>query len=290
MKYVLISLLALAACTAANAQAGKPAYVLYDGNGRQVQYEKMVADLASADVVMIGEHHNNPISHWLEYEITASIHEIRQGMVVLGAEMFEADTQLMLDEYVSGMISTTRFEADSRLWHNYSTDYEPLVAFARENGLRFVATNIPRRYADMVNKGGGLHVLDALSDEAKGYMAPRPMPLKPDSVMLAEGSIMSMMSKDPLAIAKAQAVKDATMAYFITRNMEDGKVFIHYNGSYHSDFHDGILHFLNIYKPGLTIKTVSTVLQDEPVPFDTEAYGGVADYVICVPVTMTKTY
>lgn len=274
----------------ASAQSGKPAYVLYDGEGNSASYDEMIKDFKKADVVFLGEFHNDPISHWMEYEITNSLFDAKKGKLVLGAEMFEADTQLMLDEYVGDIISTNRFEADCRLWHNYDTDYEPLVAFARENKLPFVATNIPRRYADLVNRSGGTEVLETLSDEAKRYMAPLPMPMKPDSILLATGGIMSLISENPLAIAKAQAVKDATMAWMIAQNLKKGTLFVHYNGSYHSDFNDGIIYFLRQYVPGIKVKTFSTVKQDEIDEFDTETYGGIADYVICVPYTMTRTY
>jgi uncharacterized iron-regulated protein len=30
----------------------------------------------------------------------------------------------------------------TQLWSNYQTDYRPLVDFAKENNLRFIATNI----------------------------------------------------------------------------------------------------------------------------------------------------
>ncbi|MDL2319752.1 ChaN family lipoprotein [Alistipes sp. OttesenSCG-928-B03] len=269
---------------------GKPAYLLYDGNGNPVTYDRMIGDLAGADVAFLGEFHNDPISHWLEAEITRSLFEAKQGRVVLGAEMFEADMQVILDEYVQRVISDTRFEADCRLWHNYSTDYEPLVSFAREHGLPFVATNIPRRYAEMVNKSGGVEVLETLSGQAKAWMAPLPMPLKPDSVMLSEGSIMSLFSDAPLSIAKAQAVKDATMGWMISRNLAEGSVFIHYNGSYHSNFDDGIIYFLRLYAPKVKVKTVSVVKQEDITGLDMESYAGIADYVICVPETMTLSY
>lgn len=290
MKRTIIAILAVMAYTCAAAQSGKPAYVLYDGSGKPATYEQMIKDFSKADVVFIGEYHNDPIAHWMEIEITTSLYEAKKGKLVLGAEMFEADTQLMVDEYVGGVISTSRFEADCRLWHNYSTDYEPLVSFAQENELPFIATNIPRRYAELVNRSGGADVLETLSDEAKSYMAPLPMPFKSDSLMLSEGGIMSVLSDNPLAIAKAQAVKDATMAWRISQNMKKGTVFIHYNGSFHSDFNDGIIYFLEQYSPGVKIKTFSTVKQEDIMEFDKEAYEGIADYVICVPYTMTRTY
>ena len=53
-----------------------------------------------------------------------------------------------------GFISEKNFEKEARLWPNYKTDYKPLVSFAKDNNLSFVATNIPRRYASAVFKNG----------------------------------------------------------------------------------------------------------------------------------------
>lgn len=274
----------------ARSQTDKPAYQLYSPNGKTVSYKSMINDFASADVVFIGEFHNNPISHWMELEITRSLYEKENGKIVLGAEMFESDTQLMLTEYVDSLIATARFEADMRLWKNYITDYKPLVEFARKKKIPFVATNIPRRYADVVNKSGGELALNTFSDEARRYIAPLPVPFKADSVMLREISGAGMMgSKNPLSIAKAQAVKDATMAWFIAQNAGKGNLFVHFNGSFHSDNRNGILYFLNIYHPKLKVKTLTTVEQNEVDELD-KSFKNKADYILCVPATMTKTY
>ena len=47
-------------------------------------------------MVLFGELHNNPISHWLQLELTEDLHAARGADLVLGAEMFEADNQLLL--------------------------------------------------------------------------------------------------------------------------------------------------------------------------------------------------
>jgi hypothetical protein len=59
----------------------------------------------------------------------------------------------------------------TQLWSNYQTDYRPLVDFAKENNLRFIATNIPRRYASMINKMG-IKALKELSPEALALIGP----------------------------------------------------------------------------------------------------------------------
>ena len=84
----------------------------------------MLKDLRGQEVVLIGELHNNPISHWLELEITQALAEQRQ--LVLGAEMFERDIQLALTNYLQGKITAKGLDSSARLWKNYKTDYAPL--------------------------------------------------------------------------------------------------------------------------------------------------------------------
>ena len=117
----------------------KPAYVLYNAKGKKVAYEKMLKDLRGQDVVLIGELHNNPISHWLELEITQALAEQRQ--LVLGAEMFERDNQLALTNYLQGKITAKGLDSSARLWKNYKTDYAPLVNFAKEKNQPVIAPN-----------------------------------------------------------------------------------------------------------------------------------------------------
>ena len=269
-------------------KSDNPAYLIFNSKGKVVSYKKMIEDFLDADVVFFGEFHNNPISHWLEYEVTKSIYENNSGKIVMGAEMFEADNQMIVDEFLTGKITSKRFEIECKLWDNYSTDYEPLMCFARDSGVHFVATNIPRRYADMVYRKGEKALKD-ISDEAQRYIAPFPIEFEPDSVLQTKVGIMAMMGKNTVGIAKAQAMKDATMAYFISKNLKKGSIFIHYNGTFHSDGKEGIIKYLNKYKPGLKIKTISTVQQDNISKLDSTCYN-LADYIICIPYSMTRTY
>jgi len=112
----------------------------------------MIRSVQGKDVVLFGEFHNNPISHWLELEVTKDCHQFRD--LVLGAEMFEQDNQTALDLYLQDTISAKGLDSSARLWKNYPTDYAPLVNFAKENKITFAATNVPRRYASMIFHGG----------------------------------------------------------------------------------------------------------------------------------------
>ena len=92
-----------------------------------------------------------------------------------------------------------------------------------------------------------------------------------------------------LNFPKAQAIKDATMAFSILEYFKKGKTFLHLNGSYHSDNYEGILWYLRQSKPDLTYKTITTVSQKDIGALRKEHLGK-ADFIICVPENMTKTY
>ena len=47
----------------------KPAYVLYDANGKKVSYEKMLKTISKADMLLFGELHNNAVAHYLQVKI-----------------------------------------------------------------------------------------------------------------------------------------------------------------------------------------------------------------------------
>lgn len=268
----------------------KPAYQIFDSKGKKIEYSKMVDQLAKANVIFIGETHNCPIAHWMEYEITKDLYQKDSVDFVLGAEMFETDNQLLVDEYVSGLISSDKFEAEVKLWDNYTTDYYPLISFAREKGLKFVATNVPRRYASFV-KDNGLQALDSLSEQAKALIAPLPIPYEASEEDEEMFGFMRMISghdnSQKSHFAEAQALKDATMAWSIASN--PARHFIHYNGNYHSDFYGGIIPYLKAYVPQIEVKTVCCIRQDEINQLGEESFGR-ADYIICVPTDMTMTY
>ncbi len=293
MKHFKLLSILLAFILITGFNSDKPAYRLFDSNGKQVKYKKLLKAAENADVILFGELHNNPVCHWLQLELTKDIYNLKNKDLILGAEMFEADNQLILDEYVSGKISQKNFENEAKLWNNYKTDYKPLIEFAKENELIFVANNIPRRYAAIVHKKGfdGLNDLD---DEAKKFIAPLPFGYDPElpgykAMMSMMGGMGKGKGHTNENLPKAQASKDATMAYFITENLQPGKVFLHFNGTYHSNNFEGISWYLKKTFPELIILTISSVEQADIENLD-EEYLNQANFIICIPETMTKTY
>lgn len=270
----------------------KPAYQLFDNTGKAADYDKMITDLANSDMVFFGEYHNNPISHWLQLEMSKSFYDIKGDKLFFGAEMFENGNQLVLNEYLKGFYAEDKMLPEiTQLWSNYKTDYKPLVEFAKEKGLRFIATNIPRRYASMINKKG-MVVLKELSPEALAMIGPD-LEKHFDPTVKAYAEMADMMGghvpPNMLNIQTAQAAKDATMAHFSLKNFNKGDFLFHFEGSYHSNYNQGIIWWINKIQPGLNIKSITTVLQSEWDGMTDEEKATIANYTIVVADNMTQT-
>src|SRR5690554_1867282 len=127
-------------------------FQIYNKKGKKVSVNKFFRNLESSEIILFGELHNNPISHWLQLKVTKYLHH--KNTIALGAEMLDANNQVQLNNYLAGHISQATFDSTATLWMNYKTDYKPLVDFAKSNNIDFIATNIPRKYASFVYRNG----------------------------------------------------------------------------------------------------------------------------------------
>ena len=292
MKRITLSILFSLTFVLLTIAQSKPAYELYKSNGKTAKYDKMIKDLAKSDMVFFGEYHTNPISHWMQLEMSKSFFEIKGKKLFFGAEMFESGNQLVLDEYLNGLYPEKKMLPEiTQMWGNYQTDYKPLLEFAKENGLRFIATNIPRRYASMINKKG-IDALKELSPEALAMIGPD-LEKYFDPTVKAYAEMADMMGghvpPNMLNIQTAQAAKDATMAHFSLKNFNDGDLLFHFEGSYHSNYEQGIIWWINKIQPGLNMKSIATVTQSEWNELSEDEKATIANYIIVVADNMTQT-
>lgn len=263
----------------------KPAYTIFTAEGKKSNFGKLVKKVQPKDIILFGEMHNNPIAHWLELELANEL--IKTRKLVLGAEVFDTDQQAELNLYLKDSIDQDTFSQRTALWSNYQTDYKPLVDFAKKEEIPFIATNIPKVYAKLVHKNG-FEAVENLVPEEQQYVVPQPIPFDPELPQYK--NILTMMGDHGTpALVKAQAIKDANMAHFIFQNYKKEGLFLHINGAYHSDFKEGILWYLNKIEPEFNTLTISTVEQDSLDELETENLNK-ADFIICVPSTMTKSY
>ncbi len=233
----------------------KPAYQIVAVDSSFVNYTQVLKEAKNVDVVLFGEMHDNPICHWLEMELLRDLDSLDN--LVLGLEMIERDDHDHLQRYLNGELSHEQLDSVARLWNNYETDYKPLVDYAIEESIPVVGTNVPRRYAAAIYTDG-FEALEALTEDEKAWL-PK-LPIEYDEHLPGYKNIFSLFD-DPSHVnenlPKAQAIKDATMAHFISTAVDSSELMLHINGSYHSENFEGIVWYLNKYAPELKILTIA---------------------------------
>ena len=232
-----------------------------------VDFEVMLADIAAADVVLVGEQHDDPNTHRLEAAILEGLRQ-RRAAPVLSLEMFERDVQAGIDAYLAGSASEEATLAAARPWPRYKTDYRPLVELAKANGWPVIAANVPRRIAASVARGGRA-ALDTLTDADRAWVAadlqcPLDGYFDRFAASMASHPAPNASPDDARAMSEryywSQCVKDETMADAIAaavaRRTAAGPV-VHYNGAFHSDFGLGTAERVRRRLPGKRVVILS---------------------------------
>lgn len=257
-RFLLAALLPLLALPAMSQPATRPPVQPFTGRGAAASLDAIVDAAAQADVVFLGENHDDSVGHVVQAELFRRLHA-RYGAarpVVLSLEMFETDVQTVLDEYLAGLIPETHFLRASRPWDNYARDYRPLVEHAKANGLPVLAANAPRRYANMVSRGGP-EALNGLSSYAQvAWLAPLPFP-RPTAAYQAKwdalmgGAAHGAPTQGPSNTLMAQSLWDATMAWRMAQALSErpGALVVHLVGAFHSERGSGTPDALRFYRP-----------------------------------------
>lgn len=160
--------------------AGYTPHRVYDAAEKRFSdFEAMLLELSRADIVLVGEQHDDPNTHRLERAILEGLSR-RRSSIVLALEMFERDVQRNVDDYLAGTLAEVEFLRTSRPWPRYATDYRPLVEFARAHRWPVIAGNAPRRYATRVATDG-LVALDSLPAEERGWRHSTRIPNRVDT-------------------------------------------------------------------------------------------------------------
>ena len=280
-------------CVTLSAQDSMSAnYKIYDTRTKQViTIDKIVTDMADADVLFFGEEHNDSAGHYLENKIFRALHSQYGDQVALSMEMFETDGQLVLNEYLAGTIDESRFSRDVRLWNNYK-DYRPMIEYAKQNKIPVVAANPPRRYVNLVTRRG-MRSLDSLSKDAKKFLPP--LPYDTLSGRYRE-KFMDIMKGAPESSSRnvyySQSLWDAGMAYNIYKFLKENKrkkVF-HCVGGFHTEEKLGTaaqLHARNKKLKILNIASFSDKSFNEP---NWEQFSYRGDYIIITNPDLKKTF
>ncbi|MBS1835111.1 MAG: ChaN family lipoprotein [Acidobacteria bacterium] len=276
-------------------------YRVYRGDGSLASIDDILARAASANAVFLGENHDDPVAHHLEAELFKKL--AAAGPVQLAMEMFESDTQAVLDEYLAGLITEDQLIAAGRAWKNYKQDYRPMVEFAKEKKLPVVAANAPRRYVNRVSRLGRAS-LDGLPDSAKQWLPPLPYAeptdayaakfnkLREEAIPTRSASSDSAPKRDPKWGLDAQSLWDASMAFSVAEALQrrPGTQVVHVNGGFHTEQHMGIADHLRRYRPGVNILVVTMLSSKDFPAWNAEKHAGRGDFVIVTDEKLPRSY
>ena len=292
---VLLALTLLLAAASARAQIAITAdnYRVFDANGNASSLDAIVKKAAKYNVVFLGENHDDAVGHALQFQIFEQIVDryADQKKLALSMEMFERDRQVVLDEYLDGLITEKQLQSDARPWDNYEQDYKPLVELAKSKQLPVIAANAPRRYTNMVTRNGR-DALNALSNEAKQWLAPLPYPPASDAYAKKFTGLMGGMHAGSGNMLDAQSLWDATMAFSIAQfiNQQPQSLAVHLNGKFHTDQHLGTVDQLKHYAPNAKALVISIFYDSDFPTFNKEKHRGLGDFVIITDPKVKRSF
>ena len=275
----------------ANGQMSRPYYKLYDVQAKkEISFEKLLERTAQYNVVFLGEEHNDSIAHVLQNQLFVALHQ-KNPTTALSMEMLVTDDQLVLDEYLQGLITEKNFTKDAVLWNNYS-DYRPMVEYAKTHKLAVIAANAPSRYTNRVTQKG-LSSLSELSKRAKSYLAPLPIDTLTGAYAEKFNALLGGHSgMGNLKIYQSQNLWDATMAYRIAQHLKTDKKakILHLNGRFHSDERLGTVAQLKKYAPKSRIGVISCFPSEDFDQPDWSKHQHLGDYIILTDPKGPKTF
>lgn len=268
---------------------------VFDGKGKPVSLNEIVKAAGNADVVFFGELHDDAVGHAVQAEAFRRLFDSYSGKreIILSLEMFERDVQVVLNEYLASLITEQHFLASSRPWGNYKTDYRPLVEFAKEKKLPVIAANAPRRYVNMVSRGGRIK-LNALSKEARSWLAPLPYGEPSEDYSKKFKALMGPSPEAQMGIDNilaSQSLWDATMAHWIAEGLERHKkaLIVHLNGGFHTENRLGTVEHLLRYKPKTKAIVVTMRYETDFKTFDGKKHADLGDFVVLTDASVPRS-
>jgi len=123
-------------------------------DGRVVTFKAMIDDIRSARVIFVGETHNSRRDH--EFQL-AVIKALKQAGVLpaIGLEMFRAESQNVLDQWVGGNLELKEFlKAYYDNWGSEWSLYSDIFLYSREQRIPMIGLNVPDNITRKVSREG----------------------------------------------------------------------------------------------------------------------------------------
>lgn len=267
----------------------------FDAKGAPVTVADIVSAAGAADAVFFGEQHDDPVAHAIQAELFRRVYAGygTNRKITLSLEMFERDVQVILNEYLNSQITEKHFLDASRPWGNYKTDYRPLVEFAKERRLEVIAANAPRRYVNMVSRGGR-DTLKGLSKEALAWLPKLPYAEPSPAYSAKFKALMGPSAEAQMGLDRilaSQSLWDASMADSVAKALKKNKraLVIHLNGGFHTEGRLGTVEHLTRYRAKARVIVVTMLSSEDIGKFDPSKHAGAGDFVILTDAKVPRS-
>ncbi|MCM2357680.1 MAG: ChaN family lipoprotein [Geobacteraceae bacterium] len=256
-----------------NAHAARLASV---SDKKAAELAEAVKNVEGADVIFIGETHDNAQHHAAQLDIVRSLHAKKVNMAI-GLEMFTPEDQQELDEWTAGKLDEETFKPIyARNW-SYGWDlYRDLFIFARDNRIPLIALNIPKKVMAKVVAQGGSALKESeippkiswtLNEYQAGYM----------KAIARQVFGSSPPARLHTRLSEAQALRNTGMAWNVAkyRKAHGADKVVVLAGTWHC-VKNGVPELLSVYDK-LTYKVILPELPEFTLE---NATVGEADYLI----------
>lgn len=258
-------------------------------------------EIAKNRVVLLGERHDIAEIHRWQLHTAIYLHALRPNMM-MGFEMFPTRVQPILDEWVSGTLTTEEFLQKvewEKVWGFPPEIYLPLFHFCRQQNIKMLALNCPRELVTRVGKEGW----SAIPENERDGLTPSAEPLSGHKAYirsLTGDRFVDEKSGDiPDRFIRAQQTWDRAFACNIVKALEQAKVLspdapeplvIGIMGKGHIEYGFGTphqLHDLGVEEVGILISSTQDSHNISEI-YD-EKNGSVADGIFRVDIVETAS-
>jgi uncharacterized iron-regulated protein len=130
--------------------------ILKTATGETVSQRQLIDGIAGTRVVYVGESHTNAAHHAIQLKVIRELHRITPDLSI-GMEMFDTTYQPVLDRWTAGELDETEFLRRTHWYANWRFPfdlYRDILQYAKENGIRVIALNLPFHIPAKIRVGG----------------------------------------------------------------------------------------------------------------------------------------
>lgn len=240
---------------------------MYDGDGGdRLGWDDLVARSLAAEVVVIGEEHDDANAHALQAALVSDVLAL-DGRTAISLEMIERDEQPWVDAWLADEIDATELaeRTGAGSWWDWDAFYQPVLDAAKRSDSPVIAANAPREFVRRARLEGYDELRKSSDEELLLFDLPET--LDQGGYWERFRSTMREFRGDEVdeeAIRRtfsSQMVWDATMGASVVRGLdrEDIDRVIHLVGRFHGDFEGGTVREVKRLRPGTRVLVISCI-------------------------------